>query len=95
MFTCLNPGCVESFETAADLEDHLILGACNLQLIKERSKDQVKCVYADKLQVARLGGDVTISCNQVLFSSGLSTLQRGWAIKQDRKTTRFNENQKS
>lgn len=27
--------------------------------------------------------------------SGLSTLQKGWAIKQDNKTTRFNENQKS
>ena len=43
MFTCLNPRCVESFETAVDLEDHLILGACNL--------NQVKYVYADKLQV--------------------------------------------
>ena len=51
MFTCLDPGCVGSFETAANLEDHLIIGACNLQLIQERSKDQVKYVYADKLQV--------------------------------------------
>jgi hypothetical protein len=51
MFTCLDRGCVGSFETAANLEDHLIIGACNLQLIQERSTDQVKYVYADKLQV--------------------------------------------
>ena len=93
LFTCENPGCVESFETSHELEDHLILGECNLKLEKEKSKDKIKYIYADKLQLGCLRSNVTISCNS--NSKGNSKLQRGWAIKEAGKRTQFNDNQRS
>ena len=90
LFTCENDGCIDSFPTAKDLDDHRIIGQCHLKA--ERSIDAAISKYSSKLQTRDLD-QYTIGCRSVSNPKN-KILAKGWALKEERKCKRFSEKQK-
>lgn len=98
VFTCTNEGCSQTFATSQHLSNHLMFGKCNYQFHCQSSNgcDITKKLYMEKMSKSFAKNFSISSDGQVEVGSNLETmLEQGWALKDDRRNKRFNENQKS
>ncbi len=93
LFSCPSEGCVCTFQKHSSLEYHILYGKC--KLLKERNTllDQAKLLYVQKLSEGT-STQPTISGTLTNVQSA-EPLPQGWALKQSKKNTRFNDNQKA
>ena len=91
LLTCPNDGCVKTFSSCQDLDDHSIIEDCSMKL-EVSNRDVVKKKYIIKLEENIVQEEIcldsdTLSCTE-------THLQKGLALKQERKNKRFSEKQK-
>ena len=93
LFLCPSEGCVCTFQKHSSLEYHILYGKC--KLLKERNTllDQAKLLYVQKMSEGT-STQPTISGTSTNVQSA-EPLPQGWALKQSKKNTRFNDNQKA
>lgn len=92
LFSCPNEGCVKSYQRYSNLEKHLDLGKCQLQLEKETLFDKAKTLYQGKLLE---GGCASITIQaESMSQEGSTSLQEGWALSSSKKGNRFSDTQK-
>jgi len=92
LFSCPCQGCVSTFQKHSSLEYHILYGKCKLLEEKHTLLDKAKILYSQKLSEGT-------SAHPLLSSSTASTscavhTSQGWALKQTKKSARFNDNQK-
>ncbi|VDI80543.1 Hypothetical predicted protein [Mytilus galloprovincialis] len=92
LFTCPTDGCMKSFSKYKDLELHLHVNNCTLVPEKQCRIDLTKTLYVEKLKTSETRTVVKFS--DTVQSSGETDLDQGWALRKQRKTTRFNDKQK-
>lgn len=93
LFSCPKQGCTLSFKRHSNLETHIMFGKCRLRKEMLTVLDKAKVLYAQKLSE---GAAEQLSMKSVPTEKQSEiVLDQGWAIRQTKKTTRFNENQKS
>ena len=93
LFSCLEEGCVKTYQAVYSLQHHLDLGEHKRTLENEKLLDRAVLGYADRLQEQFCG----ISQTQVRKSLNLTSqpcLPMGWALKSSHVRRTFTEKQK-
>ncbi|CAC5390524.1 unnamed protein product [Mytilus coruscus] len=85
-------GCMKSFSKYKDLELHLHVNNCTLVQEKQCRIDLTKTLYVEKLKTSETRPVIKFS--DTVQSSGETDLDQGWALRKQRKTSRFNDKQK-
>ena len=93
LFSCPYQGCALSFKRHSNLENHRAYGKRKLRQEKFTLEDKAKLLYVQKLAEG-------ISLQPQLHSTstdsqGTTSLLQGWALRQVKKSGRFNDNQRS
>ena len=92
LFSCPNEGCVKTYQSHSNLEKHLELGKCQLQLEKETLFDKAKTLYRGKLLE---GGCASITIQaEAMSQEGKIPLSEGWVLRSSKKGNRFSDTQK-
>ena len=92
LFTCPNEGCVKVYQKYSSLEKHLSFGKCRMMPERETLLDKAKRTYHTLLQedagtAKELGTILAETTERPIVTEG-------WALKNPRKSTRFNDAQK-
>ena len=95
--TCANEGCTRTFSTFEALSNHLMFDKCDLkfELKCSANSDVTKVLYMAKLSESSMKS-LTL-CQEAENSHESTTdpdINRGWALKEERRSKRFNENQR-
>ena len=96
LFSCLEDGCVKTYQTFYSLQHYLDLGEHKRTLENEKLLDRAVLGYADRLQ-EQFGGVCGISQTEVRKSLNLTSqpcLPMGWALKSSHVRRTFTEKQK-
>ena len=94
-FSCPNEGCVRVFQRFSSLERHLSFERCSKSLERQTLLDIAKTQYAFLLE-ERVGKMPTLKSRELHVTDvSISKAEEGWALKEARKSYRFNEAQKS
>ena len=94
-FSCPNEGCVRVFQRFSSLERHLSFERCSKSLERQTLLDIVKTQYALLLEEG-VGKMPTLKSRELHVTDvSISKAEEGWALKEARKSYRFNEAQKS
>ena len=81
-----------SYQRHSNLEKHLELGKCQLQLEKGTLFDKAKTLYRGKLLE---GGCASVTIqDEVISQEGKTPLREGWALSSSKKGNRFSDTQK-
>ncbi|XP_056018366.1 uncharacterized protein LOC125654201 [Ostrea edulis] len=93
VFQCPEEGCTRLFRFSSSLDQHLLLGNCDLREEKLGLKDKSMVMYAKKLDTGSLGKSYT----KQLESSkvGVPPLKCGWALKVKKPKIPFTDDQKA
>ena len=93
LFSCPYQGCALSFKRHSNLENHLAYGKCKLRKEKFTLKNKAKLLYVQKLAE---GTSLQPQLHSTSTDSrGTTSLCQGWALRQVKKSGRFNDNQRS
>lgn len=92
VFTCPEDGCISTFLRYGHLCNHLDTGNHTFSVERMDLKDRSRFSYAILIENRLTGPNLNRSKDA---SSGVSTLERGWALKKKREVKRFTETQKS
>ena len=92
LFSCPIDGCVKCFQRYSALENHLQYGSCNIVPERENLFDKAKRIYRDKL-LHGCGIQPVLTSSTLPVPTG-KVQPQGWALKVNKKATRFNEWQK-
>lgn len=93
LFSCPYQGCALSFKRHSNLENHLAYGKCKLRKEKFTLEDKAKLLYVQKLAE---GTSLQPQLHSTSTDSqGTTSLCQGWALRQVKKSGRFNDNQRS
>ncbi|CAC5388664.1 unnamed protein product [Mytilus coruscus] len=93
IFTCETDGCVQSFNTYKELEEHHLVDKCVI-IAEKHPKFQKVQLYVDKLNTAQITQrDVELAPANVI--EGQNRQAMGWALKATRLNKRFSEKQKN
>ncbi|CAG2210915.1 unnamed protein product [Mytilus edulis] len=101
LFTCTNDGCLASFDNDEALTNHIIVGKCCLELDHKSSinSDVTKHIYLQKIaecSIIQTAVCLSAETKQLEPSNNQENqLPSGWALKDERKCKRFNDNQKN
>lgn len=92
LFSCPSQGCVCTFQKHSNLEYHILYGKC--KLLKERNTllDHAKLLYVQNLSEGTSIQPIISGTSTEVQSA--ESLPQGWALKQSKKSARFNANQK-
>lgn len=94
-FSCPNEGCVRVFQRFSSLERHLSFERCSKSLERQTLLDIAKTQYAFLLEEG-VGKMPTLKSRELHVTDvSISKAEEGWALKEARKSYRFNEAQKS
>lgn len=97
-FHCPNKGCVAAFGSSEDLSNHLLFEKCNLELelssssIADRTKR--KYMYVTKISHSENLNLKLFLTEDTETQAVESELTSDWALKDERRSRRFNENQR-
>ncbi|XP_071126479.1 uncharacterized protein [Mytilus edulis] len=92
IFTCETDGCVQSFNTHRELEEHHLVDKCVITAEKHPKFHKVQ-LYVEKLNTAQITQrDVELAPANVI--EGQNRQAMGWALKASRLNKRFSEKQK-
>ncbi|CAG2246974.1 unnamed protein product [Mytilus edulis] len=92
IFTCETDGCVQSFNTHRELEEHHLVDKCVITAEKHSKFHKVQ-LYVEKLNTAQITQrDVELAPANVI--EGQNRQAMGWALKASRLNKRFSEKQK-
>ena len=95
--TCANEVCTRTFSTFEALSNHLMFDKCDLkfELKCSANSDVTKVLYTAKLSESSMK---SLTLSEEAENSHESTtdpdINRGWALKEERRSKRFNENQR-
>ncbi|XP_061188000.1 uncharacterized protein LOC133196066 [Saccostrea echinata] len=95
-FHCTNEGCVKAFGSTEDLSNHLLIEKCNLEfeLSSSSTSDITKTKYVKKISSSEhLNLKLSLTADTEIRATE-SDLTIGWALKEERCSKRFNENQR-
>lgn len=92
LFSCPSQGCILSFKRYLNLENHMAYGKCKLRKESFTLIDKAKMLYAQKLSE---GASSQPHLSETTTHSGGISMCKGWALRQAKKSGRFNENQRS
>ena len=92
-FSCPQEGCVRVFQRFSSLERHLSFERCSKSLERQSLLDLAKTQYASLLEEG-VGKMPTLKSREPL-ESAVSNVEEGWALKETKKSYRFNEEQKA
>lgn len=94
-FSCPKEGCVRVFQRFSSLERHLSFERCSKSLERQSLLDLAKTQYASRLEEG-VGKMPTLTSREPLDSGEtVSNVEEGWALKETKKSYRFNEAQKA
>ena len=94
-FSCPNEGCVRVFQRFSSLERHLSFERCSKSLERQSLLDLAKTEYASLLEEG-VGRIPTLKSREPLESDEtVSDVGEGWALKETKKSYRFNDAQKA
>lgn len=95
-FHCPNEGCVAAFGSSEDLSNHLLFEKCNLELELSSSSiaDLTKRKYVTKISHSENLNLKLCLTEDTETQAADSELNSGWALKDERRSRRFNENQR-
>lgn len=95
-FHCPNEGCVAAFGSSEDLSNHLLFEKCNLELELSSSSiaDLTKRKYVTKISHSENLNLKLCLTEDTETQAADSELNSGWALKDERHSRRFNENQR-
>ncbi|XP_063427080.1 uncharacterized protein LOC134710627 [Mytilus trossulus] len=93
VFVCSNDGCMASFSTYEECQDHAIIDNCELQPEKKIKVEAVN-LYVEKLNKSHFNLNNIEIASTTSQSVSPNVLQMGWSLKEGRKNVRFNEKQK-
>ncbi|CAC5366838.1 unnamed protein product [Mytilus coruscus] len=94
---CTNDGCTEEFSTERELLNHQFVGKCQIEIEFNSglNSDITKKKYYEKLSESSfLRGVLNLSAETKQMEGSENSLTLGWALKTERKSKRFNKNQK-
>ena len=94
LFCCPKDGCVKAFQRHSSLENHLLYGRCNVVVERKSLFDKAITMYRNKLSAGPELQPILTSSKEHTTSKSPPLLQ-GWALRSSKKTTRFNDHQKS
>ncbi|CAC5422533.1 unnamed protein product [Mytilus coruscus] len=92
-----NDGCTEEFSTERELLNHQFVGKCQIEIEFNSglNSDITKKKYYEKLSESSfLRGVLNLSAETKQMEGSENSLTLGWALKTERKSKRFNKNQK-
>lgn len=92
-FPCPQEGCIRIFQHISSLERHLSLEKCAKSLERHSLLDLSKTEYASRLMKG-VSSMPTLQTMSVLQNDELNIAPEGWALKESKKSYRFNEKQK-
>ncbi|XP_063443690.1 uncharacterized protein LOC134724531 [Mytilus trossulus] len=101
LFTCTNDGCLASFDNDEALTNHIIVGKCCLELDHKSSinSDVTGHIYLQKIaecSIIQTAVCLSAETKQIEPSNNQENQHpSGWALKDERKCNRFNDNQKN
>lgn len=91
VFNCSNDDCDRSFNTMTSLDNHLLLGNCNVH-VEKKVVDRCKVMYNNKLQTINA---ITIQSDDLEKENTTDVPEeRGWALKVKKPKVLFTEAQK-
>ena len=91
-YPCPYDGCVRVFQRLSALEKHLSLEKCEQKLERMSLLDRAKLGYKEYLEE---GTGILPTLNPIVtVVSGNSDTSEGWALKESKKSYRFNDEQK-
>nr|XP_034319013.1 uncharacterized protein LOC117687044 [Crassostrea gigas] len=95
-FHCPNEGCVAAFGSSEDLSNHLLFEKCNLELELSSSSiaDLTQRKYVTKISHSENLNLKLCLTEDTETQAADSELNSGWALKDERRSRRFNENQR-
>lgn len=95
-FHCPNEGCVAAFGSSEDLSNHLLFEKCNLELelCSSSIADLTKRKYVTKIFHSENLNLKLFLTEDTETQAAESELTYGWALKDERRSRRFNENQR-
>lgn len=94
-FSCPNEGCVRVVQRFSSLELHLSFERCSKSLERQTLLDIAKTQYTFLLEEG-VGKMPTLKSRELHVTDvSISKAEEGWALKEARKSYRFNEAQKS
>ncbi|CAG2246841.1 unnamed protein product [Mytilus edulis] len=93
VFVCSNDGCMASFSTYEECQDHAIIDNCELQPEKKIKVEAVN-LYVEKLNKSHFNLNNIEIASTTSQSVSPNVLQMGWSLKEGRKNVRFNDKQK-
>ena len=95
VFSCLREGCMRVFQRYSNLEKHLSFEKCCKYVERHTLMDLAKIEYASRLQEGI--GQRPVLQSKLLESDkedSVSGAKEGWALRESKKSNRFNETQK-
>lgn len=93
LLSCPVDGCICTYQRYFNLERHLLFGKCKLVSEKHTLLDQAKLSYVKKVQAGTSAQPTSTATTSTVLSSEVP-LAQGWALRDTRKVTCFNENQR-
>ena len=93
LLSCPVDGCMCTYQRYFNLERHLLFGKCKLVSEKHTLLDQAKLSYVKKVQEGTTAQPTLPATTSTVLSSEVPLVQ-GWALRETKKVTRFNENQR-
>lgn len=94
-FSCPKEGCVRVFQRFSSLERHLSFERCTKSVERQSLLDLAKTQYASLLE-GGVGKMPTLKSREPLEAEEIvSNVEEGWALKETKKSYRFNEAQKT
>ena len=93
LLSCPVDGCICTYQRYFNLERHLLLGKCKLVSEKHTFLDQAKLSHVKKVQEGTSVQPTHPSTISTVMSSDVP-LAQGWDLRDTKKVTRFNENQR-
>ncbi|XP_061190254.1 uncharacterized protein LOC133198128 [Saccostrea echinata] len=94
IFQCPKENCYKSFSTPQAVDSHILLGDCSGVYIKRNLYDSAKVLYAGKLQNLFPSKEVSMPAETNPEENANLKLKEGWAMKESKKKSLFNERQK-
>ena len=94
LFPCPRDGCIRSYKRHSNLEHHLLYGKCKLRQERYTLLDQAKLLYTMKINEGTSTQPQMASTSSATVE-GNQTVCQGWALRATKRSSRFNENQKS
>ena len=92
-YNCPKEGCMRLFKSATALEQHITLGNCDYRLEKHSLHDEAKLKYYAKVNLMPMVESVVTQESDKVYGK-CSSVQRGWALRQKKKKSKFSAEQK-